>query len=422
VRVAHFPRAKQHAPLVGPVVAVGVLQEQRFTPVVNDHAAIREGDACRNAQALRENGEAIGQAIVVGVFTNANAVAAEIVARQVVRVIDGLGQPQPASLVPCHGDRLDDVGLRGEELDMKALGNNNATHRFIGRKRLLHSRMRIALGTPLVAGNVIGDLRANLDVLERLWAVRQFLHHRRLEGPVGRIRTCFGRVLTGGPADAAFHEVVKARLAPRMLVVSPRGVEDAAFAVPADPRPRLSLVSLDAIGEHYPIAFIVQMMDVGFIEAFETAVTSHNGMIFLDDRIAHSLPAVALELSTNQGHDRVRVAKAIGCTVKRHETAAVRYIVQERLFLIRLDAVDVGVQHERIVLRKRLDINVAHPVGVSQHNAALVQHRFELRKSLGWPVRTVIAQKQDLNFGRGVYVRSGSRVCSGCQPQSSYCS
>ena len=48
------------------------------------------------------------------------------------------------------------------------------------------------------------------------------------------------RIAAAGPANAAFHKVLKPGIVPRPQVMSPRRVEHAALALRADPRPRLA--------------------------------------------------------------------------------------------------------------------------------------------------------------------------------------
>ena len=68
MRVAGAPAGEQHLAHVGHVVAVGVLEEQRVRRLVDDDAAVGEGQAGRDAQLVGEDGELVGLAVAVGVL------------------------------------------------------------------------------------------------------------------------------------------------------------------------------------------------------------------------------------------------------------------------------------------------------------------------------------------------------------------
>ena len=106
-------------------------KNDRFGAVVYDHAAAGERDARRNAQVLGEDGELVGPAVAVGVFADANSIATFISRLQFVRIIDGFANPQPTAFVPRHADRLAaELGLGGEQLDVKPFRHDHALHRF----------------------------------------------------------------------------------------------------------------------------------------------------------------------------------------------------------------------------------------------------------------------------------------------------
>ena len=103
-----------------------------------------------------------------GVFADADAVAAFFGLLQLVGIIDRLGDPQPPALVPRHANRLAaDLGLRGKQFDMKPFGHGNSPHRLFGRQRLLHHPQRLVLPAAKLAGPIIGDFCADVDILER---------------------------------------------------------------------------------------------------------------------------------------------------------------------------------------------------------------------------------------------------------------
>ena len=61
---------------VGLAVAVGVVQEEDVGRVRDPDAAVADGDARGDVQALGEDGELVGLAVAVGVFEDLDAVPA----------------------------------------------------------------------------------------------------------------------------------------------------------------------------------------------------------------------------------------------------------------------------------------------------------------------------------------------------------
>ena len=100
VRVAHVPAGDQRLADVGLVVAVGVLEADRETAVLADHAAAIERERVGNTQVLGKDGELVHLAVVVRVFADANAVATFAVSLPFVRIVNRFADPQPAAGIP----------------------------------------------------------------------------------------------------------------------------------------------------------------------------------------------------------------------------------------------------------------------------------------------------------------------------------
>ena len=118
-----------HGFTVGPVIAV----------VVGDKEQVRRGADPYSAEAQLDPGEvgplvvkdcpAIELSVVVGVFENQDSVLASR-ASQPDRVGVVFDDPEPPSVIDGHGDRLDDVGLGGEQANRKPLGQRDPPHRL----------------------------------------------------------------------------------------------------------------------------------------------------------------------------------------------------------------------------------------------------------------------------------------------------
>ena len=192
----------------------------------HDDAAVGERQAGRDVEVLGEHRELVGAAVAVGVLEDLDAVVAGLAVQHVVRIVDRLDHPQPAALVEGERDRLDDVRLAREQLELELGRHLDELHRLVGGERQLILRRRIAL---LVVRHVeavdVGDRPAS---------------SARQAGAPARPRS---RRRPARPASGT-------RVAPRALVVAVGGVEDAALALRAHPRPRLASLSVDALHQH----------------------------------------------------------------------------------------------------------------------------------------------------------------------------
>lgn len=120
--VAGGPAGEEFFADIGFVIAVGVFEEEGVWGLVDDDAAVGEGEASGDGEFFGEDDGFVGAAIVVGIFEDADAVAAFAFFFDVIGVVDGFGDPESAAVVPCHTDRFTDEGFGGEELDLEAGG------------------------------------------------------------------------------------------------------------------------------------------------------------------------------------------------------------------------------------------------------------------------------------------------------------
>ena len=70
VRVGAAKAGDDDLALVGPTVAVGVLQEEDVGRVGHPHAAVTHGDARGNVQPFGKHRDLVDATVVVGVFQN----------------------------------------------------------------------------------------------------------------------------------------------------------------------------------------------------------------------------------------------------------------------------------------------------------------------------------------------------------------
>ncbi len=77
MRIARAPPRTQHLPDVRLAVAVGVLEKQDVRRLRHDHAAVGEGEAGRDIEMVREDGDLVGAAVAVCVLEDLDPVVAQ---------------------------------------------------------------------------------------------------------------------------------------------------------------------------------------------------------------------------------------------------------------------------------------------------------------------------------------------------------
>ncbi len=94
VRVAHRPAGDQLLAEIGNIVAVNILQVDRFCAVLYDHTAAVADQCRRNAEVLSKDRKLVRLPVVVGVFANFDAVATLARRRlQLVRIVNRFADP-----------------------------------------------------------------------------------------------------------------------------------------------------------------------------------------------------------------------------------------------------------------------------------------------------------------------------------------
>ena len=197
-----------------------------------------------------------------------------------VGIIDRLGDPQPAALVPVHADRLaaEICGSAANSCSSKPTGRDDVLHR-LGRRRAAAASCWIGSPSCPAACRRIERERWPSTYSNGLTSLRE----RRHLGRVGERPATTRGIAADGPADAALDQILEAGVAPGAFVVAPGGVEDAALALRAHPGPRLLAVAFDAVFQDGAVLLVVLGVDVGFVPALEAAEALHDRMVRLGD-------------------------------------------------------------------------------------------------------------------------------------------
>ena len=105
----------------------------------------------REVLALREDRALVADAVAVGVFEDHDAVARRLALRRALRVLEALDHPDAALLVDGERDRVDDLRLAGEELDLELVGDLEPLDRFLRLQVRLAGRLAVVEAEFLLA-------------------------------------------------------------------------------------------------------------------------------------------------------------------------------------------------------------------------------------------------------------------------------
>ena len=93
VSITHGPTGDEHLLEVGNIVTVGILEVDCGLAVLNDDSAAIADQGRGNAQVFSVDGELISLTIVVGVFTNLDAVTTLALRLKLIGIVDRFANP-----------------------------------------------------------------------------------------------------------------------------------------------------------------------------------------------------------------------------------------------------------------------------------------------------------------------------------------
>ena len=206
VSVADAPALEDRLAHVGFAVAVGVLEKQEPRRLGHDHPAVHEHEARRKIEVVREHRKLVGLAVAVGVLADLDRVIAGAARGHAVRIVAGLADPEPAALVPRHGDRLGNVGFGREQFEPQVGRELGAFDAALHRERLLKSD---GWGAPLVVRDVrIGLAAFRLALRDERFPSRAAVGARRGQDPFAQ----GARETRGGPGRLFRGQVARDQL------------------------------------------------------------------------------------------------------------------------------------------------------------------------------------------------------------------
>ena len=119
--------------LVESVVAVRILQEDDVGSLADDCATLYDGNGRGERLVLSEPDEMIRRSVAVRVLADGDAVGARLLSDVVMRIVGGLDDPEPATLVPGERDGIDNVRLRGKHAYAEAVRDDEPFGALHGR-------------------------------------------------------------------------------------------------------------------------------------------------------------------------------------------------------------------------------------------------------------------------------------------------
>ena len=164
--------------LVRDVVAVRVTHEPEMRGLAHVHAAVPDQQGGGERHAVGEDGHLVGPAVAVGVLEDLDAVAALLAGLGAERILIELQHPQASALVEGHRDRVDHLGLAGEETHLEA-GRDD--ERFL----LVRGREGGVVGRFVLARELTSRRRVGVDREAELGMTWQLTEHRGREGDDG---------------------------------------------------------------------------------------------------------------------------------------------------------------------------------------------------------------------------------------------
>ncbi|RFC52245.1 MAG: hypothetical protein DVB22_000878 [Verrucomicrobia bacterium] len=119
---------------------------------------------------------------------------------------------------------------------------------------------------------------------------------------------------------------------------------------------------------------------------------------------------MGFELAADHLDDLHGIAEAVAGAVEGDEAVAAADVVDEGLFLGRGDGVDVGVDHEGVVVPEGFRVEVIGAAGVGEIDAERTEALEELGEAFGGFVVAVVAEEEDFEpLGSGW--RGGEEAC-----------
>ncbi len=118
--------------MVRSAVSRRVLEKENIGRVGNPDAAVADRDSRGDVQAIGEDRDFVGLAISRRILQDLDPITAR--PRLQPRIFETLGHPDSSLLVKRHGNRVDQIRFRGDQFDLKSLGNRHPLEGFLGRE------------------------------------------------------------------------------------------------------------------------------------------------------------------------------------------------------------------------------------------------------------------------------------------------
>ena len=124
----------EHLPDVGLAVAIGVFHEENVGSAGDNQTALPGHQAADFEHLVGEDDAAVDFAVAVRIFEQPDAGARGLARRGIVRIVEHLGDVDPAVFVEGHFNGIEHLRLGGEQLDMEVLAEVEALQGVLRRE------------------------------------------------------------------------------------------------------------------------------------------------------------------------------------------------------------------------------------------------------------------------------------------------
>ena len=123
-------------------------------------------------------------------------------------------------------------------------------------------------------------------------------------------------------------------------------------------------------------------MDIRFVPTFKAIEALHDRVLGLDDVRDETLPAMLLELSSDELDVSLGVAETVRGAVQRDDTMSGSHVIEHRFFLFRRKRGQVGENNQPLIRVQNLGGQTFNFVCVDKVNALSCKNRLNLPKAI----------------------------------------
>ena len=152
VGVTYTESGEENFAVIGFVVAIGILKEEKFRSMGENDATTGKNHRGGYVEAVGKYGEFVCFSIAVGIFANLYSIITLATWFQLVGIVDRLDHPEAPAFVPLEVNGIDDLGFGSKQFESKTNRCLRVFHAFLWREGQLIGK---GFGSALVVGHVV---------------------------------------------------------------------------------------------------------------------------------------------------------------------------------------------------------------------------------------------------------------------------